>query len=216
MRTIAILSQKGGAGKTTLALHLAAAGEAAGLVSLIVDMDPQATASKWAEWRQGRAPEVIDSPPALLPRKLAAAEQQGAQLVVIDTPPHAEAAAYEAAKLADLILIPCRPRAFDLDAIQMTAALAKRSGKPAYVVFMAGPVRAAKLYEEAAEVVRGFGVAVAPVVIPERAGFHHSTGQGRVASELDPNGKAAEDVAALWAWTCERVNMTTSEKVRAA
>jgi len=216
MRTIAILSQKGGAGKTTLALHLAAAGEAAGLVSLIVDMDPQATASKWAEWRQGRPPEVIDSPPALLPRKLAAAEQQGAQLVVIDTPPHAEAAAYEAAKLADLILIPCRPRAFDLDAIQMTAALAKRSGKPAFVVFMAGPVRAAKLYEEAGEVVTGFGVAVAPVVIPERAGFHHSTGQGRVAAELDPNGKAAEDIAALWAWTCERVNMSTSEKVRAA
>lgn len=216
MRTIAILSQKGGAGKTTLALHLAAAGEAAGFVSLVVDMDPQATASKWAEWRQGVAPEVIDSPPALLPRKLAAAEGQGAQLVVIDTPPHAEAAAYEAAKLADLILIPCRPRAFDLDAIQMTAALAKRAGKPAFVVFMAGPPNAPKLYAEAAEVVAGYGIDAAPVIFPERAAFHHSTGQGRVAAEFEPAGKAAQDVAALWVWVSEHVNMSTSKKVRAA
>ena len=60
MQTVAVVSQKGGAGKTTLAIHLGVAASAAGLVSLIVDTDPQATASKWGTWRGGRDPEVID------------------------------------------------------------------------------------------------------------------------------------------------------------
>lgn len=67
MPTIAIISQKGGAGKTTLALHLAAAAQDAGAVSLIIDTDPQATASQWAAWRQDAPPEVIDSPRRALP-----------------------------------------------------------------------------------------------------------------------------------------------------
>ena len=118
MRTVAIISQKGGAGKTTLAVHLAAAA-AAEAVSLIIDTDPQATASRWAQWRAGKEPEVIDcGAPSLLADKLAKAEALGAELVVIDTPPHADAMARHAAKLADLILVPCRPRAFDLAAIE--------------------------------------------------------------------------------------------------
>ena len=67
MPTIAIISQKGGAGKTTLALHLAAAAEESGLISLVIDTDPQATASTWAAWRKDAPPAVIDSAP-LSPR----------------------------------------------------------------------------------------------------------------------------------------------------
>lgn len=63
MSTIAIASQKGGSGKTTLAVNLAAAAEAAGQNALIIDTDPQATASQWGAWRADRAPEVIDSAP---------------------------------------------------------------------------------------------------------------------------------------------------------
>lgn len=113
MQTIAIVSQKGGAGKTTLAVNLAA--EAArSRVSLIIDTDPQATASRWGQWRGGDDPEVIDcGAPTLLAGKLAKAAQLGADLAVIDTPPHADAMARQAARLADLLLIPCRPRAFD-------------------------------------------------------------------------------------------------------
>ena len=73
MRTIAVVSQKGGAGKTTLAVHLAT--EAArSFITLIVDTDPQATASRWSEWRGGREPEVIDcGAPSLLAGKLSRA-----------------------------------------------------------------------------------------------------------------------------------------------
>src|SRR3954470_6280350 len=150
MRTIAIISQKGGAGKTTLAVHLAAAA-AVEKVTLLVDTDPQATASRWGEWRGGGDPEVIDcGAPSLLESKLGKARELGAELAIIDTPPHADAMARQAAKLADLILIPWRPKAFDLAAIEATAELVRASNKPAFVVLMAGPPKAPLIYQEAA------------------------------------------------------------------
>ncbi|MBP7818340.1 MAG: AAA family ATPase [Phenylobacterium sp.] len=217
MRTIAIISQKGGAGKTTLALHLAVAA-AAEVVALVVDTDPQATASRWAEWRGGRDPEIVDcGAPSLLASKLSKATELGAELAVIDTPPHADAMARQAARLADLILIPCRPRAFDLAAIEATAELVRASHKPAFVVLMAGPPRAPLIYGEASEVIEGaFGLQLAPVMLPERAAFHHSTAQGRTAEELDPDGKAAGEIAALWRWTRAQLGMSTREPVQAA
>ena len=65
---------------------------------------------------------------------------------------------------------------------------------------MAGPPRGAVLYPEAGEVVRRIGLPVAPVMLPERAAFHHSVAGGKAASEIEPHGKAAEDVARLWEW----------------
>src|SRR3546814_10855396 len=123
MPTIAIISQKGGAGKTTLALHLAAAAEDSGHTALVIDVDPQATASQWAAWRQDAPPVVIDSAPPRLAAKIEQATGQGAAFIVIDTPPHADSAASAAVEAADLVLIPCRPSAFDLAAIKTTASL---------------------------------------------------------------------------------------------
>lgn len=213
MRTVAVISQKGGAGKTTLALHLASASAAAGLVTLAIDTDPQATLSRWSGWRAGRDPEVIDcGAPSLLEGKLQRAGDLGAELVVIDTPPHADAMARQAARLADLILVPCRPRAFDLAAIEATAELVRTARKPGFVVFMAGPPRARLIYEEAAELVGGAdqGLRVAPVVLPERAAFHHGAAQGGSAWEFDPCGKAAREVAELWGWTARHLGLVRS------
>jgi chromosome partitioning protein len=214
MQTIAIVSQKGGAGKTTLAVHLAAAGSVAGLIALVVDTDPQATACAWHSWRGDEDPDVIDcAAHALLPRKLQQVASLGADVAVIDTPPHADIMAREACRAANLILIPCRPRAFDLDAVRMTAELAVASGKPAFLIFMAGPPRAPRLYGEATELVDRFGLKVAPIMLPERAAFHHSVSLGKTAPEIAPNGKAAQEIALLWAWVCERVNMPAQKLV---
>jgi chromosome partitioning protein len=206
MKVIAVVSQKGGAGKTTLAVHLAAEAAKSG-VALIIDTDPQATASRWSEWRSGTEPEVIDcGAPTLLAGKLAKAAELGADIAVIDTPPHADAMARQAARLADLILIPCRPRAFDLAAIEATADLVRSSRKPAFVVFNAGPPRGPHIYREAAELItEGFGLEIAPIVLPERAAFHHSAAAGRTAPEHHAEGKAATEIQALWAWTCEQL-----------
>ena len=217
MQTISIISQKGGAGKTTLALHLATAATAAGLVTLVVDTDPQATACKWHIWRGGHEPDVIDcASHALLKRKLEQASELGADLAIIDTPPHADIMAREAGKAADIILIPCRPRAFDLDAIQTTADLARASGKPSYVSFTAGHTHSPIVYQEAEELINIFNLTVAPVMLPERAAFHHSVGQGKTAQEYEPRGKAARDVANLWTWICQQLNLSTREHVRGA
>ncbi len=212
MKTVAVISQKGGAGKTTLALHLAVAAQSAGVVTLVLDADPQATASTWSTWREAAEPDVIDcASPPLLARKLEQAAALGAELVVIDTPPHADSMSAAACRAADLILVPCRPRGFDLAAVQQTADLVRVSGKPGFVVFTAGPIRAPKLYAEAAELIRGFGLELAPVTMSERAAYHHATGAGRTAGEVDPAGKAAAEVAALWTWTRERVNLSTRQ-----
>ena len=208
MPTIAIISQKGGAGKTTLALHLATAAQETGVTALVVDTDPQATASQWASWRQDAPPEVIDSPPPRLAAKIGAARSQGAQFVVIDTPPHADSAARAAAEVSDLVLIPCRPSAFDLTAIQTTAKLVQLLRRAAFVVFTAGPPNAPRMYEEADELVSGFGTPACPVILPDRAVYRHASGQGRTVTELEPDGRAADEVRRLYKWTCLQVGMS--------
>lgn len=214
MPTIAIISQKGGAGKTTLAIHLAAAAQDAGRVALIIDTDPQATASQWAAWRQDAPPEVIDSPPPRLAAKVDAAIGQGADFIVIDTPPHADSAARAAVEVADLVLIPCRPSAFDLSAIQTTAKLVQLLRKPAFVVFTAGAPNAPRIYQEAGELVDSFGTPPCPIRIPDRAAYRHASGEGRTVMEYEPTGKAAEDIRQFYAWTCRQVGLSAPKPAR--
>lgn len=213
MPTIAIVSQKGGSGKTTLAIHLATAATIAGKVACIVDTDPQATAAAWGDWRGGADPEVITAPPTRLGKTIEDAANLGAEVIVVDTPPHADAAAREAVKAADLVLIPTRPRAFDLHAIQTTAELIRYAGKPAFVVFNAAPARGAQLFAEASAIVENLGLKVCPITFADRAAFHHSVAAGKVATETDPQGKAASETAALWDWVCEQVGMTSRKRV---
>lgn len=212
MPTIAIISQKGGAGKTTIAVHLAAAAELAGHAALVIDTDQQATASQWGAWRKDRPPEVIDSPPPRLRAKVDQARAQGAEFIVIDTPPHADSAATAAMEIADLILIPCRPSAFDLAAIQTTARLVLMFRKPAFVVFTAGSPNAPRLYVDAAEAAEGFGLATSPHHISDRAAFRHATAEGRTVMELEPNGRAADEINQLYKWTCGIVHYPASAK----
>ena len=213
MHTIAVISQKGGAGKTTMSLHLAVAAEAAGFSTVLLDMDPQGTAEAWSEWRKEAPPVVIPAKTASLVRTLEKVRSHGADLVVIDTPPLAEAEARSAAKIADLVLVPCRPNAFDIHSIKTTADLTRFAGKPAFVVFNAGPVAAARLYAETTEIVTELGLNVAPVRVSERATFRHATGGGQAAQEAKPNGKAAAEISALWMWACGQVGMPARKRV---
>jgi chromosome partitioning protein len=217
MITIAIVAQKGGAGKTTLAINLAAAAERKGEVALIIDTDPQASACEWASWRGASAadsspPEVIDSAPPRLAAKIAQAQSQGATFTVIDTPPHADVAASKAVEAADLVLIPCRPSAFDLAAIRTTGQLVKLHGKPAILLFTAGPVRATKIYADAAALVQSFGIPVCPHVVADRAAFRHASAAGQTVFEIEPSGRAAAEIAAVHMWLCEQLNMSECQQ----
>ncbi|MFM7404905.1 MAG: ParA family partition ATPase [Erythrobacter sp.] len=198
--TVAIVSQKGGSGKTTLAVHIATRAAQAGKQSCVVDTDPQASAATWSDWRGDFLPVVVTSPPARLVRTIESAGKQGMDFVVIDTPPHADAAAREAIKAADIVLIPTRLRAFDLAALEPIVDLVALTKTPAFVVFNAVPAGAKRLVAQAASAAEHLGLAVCPIRLGERAAFHRSSAKGETAAEIDPDGKAAEEVEQLWEW----------------
>jgi chromosome partitioning protein len=205
MKTIAIISQKGGAGKTTLSLHLAVTGERRGKSVAVIDLDPQASAAGWKDTRPGETPVVIAIPHIRLAQALQTAKEAGADLALIDTAPHSEAAAMAAARAADLILIPCRPGILDLRAIATTAELVKLAGKPAFVVLNSMPPRATNLLADAKAAVAVHGVDVAPIAIQQRAAFAHSLTTGQTAEEYDPDGKAAEEIVELYEWINSKI-----------
>jgi chromosome partitioning protein len=146
VKKIALIAQKGGVGKTTIAVNLAVS---AGLRSALFDLDQQESAVIWADRRKTELPHVEFLTERRLPEGLRAAEQGQFDLVVMDTPPAAGPQAYTAAQAADLVLIPCRPSLVDLDAIRRTAQLVKSAGVPAFVVFNAAPHSATTLLEDA-------------------------------------------------------------------
>jgi len=199
MSVIAVISQKGGSGKTTVALHLASSAVHDKQTACVIDTDPQATAAAWGDWRGDFLPVVVTSPPARLTKTIANAHKE-VEVVVIDTPPHAEAAMREAIKAADLVLIPSRPRAFDLHALEAVADMIQYAGKPAFVVLNAVPAGATRQIAEATAAAKEMGLRTCPVTFGERADFHRSSAKGEVAAEIDAKGKAAAEAAKLWKW----------------
>ena len=204
MKTLAVISQKGGAGKTTLALHLAVGAIAAGKSAAVVDLDPQASAAGWRDTRTAEEPAVVSAQAARLSQVLEAARGNGADLAIIDTAPHSEASALAAARAADLILVPCRPAILDLRAIGSTIDLARLAGKPSAVVLNAVPPRGG-LADEAAAAIGNYGVPVSPIRLGHRAAFVHALTAGQTAQEYEPEGKGAEEVTHLYMWLCKQV-----------
>ena len=211
MKTVAIISQKGGAGKTTVAIHLAVAAEHHGLRIAVFDLDPQASATSWADRRKNPLPAVVAAQPPRLANLLAQAATQAADLVLIDSAPNADAASLAAARVADLILVPCRPAAFDLDAIGTTLNLATIAGKPAWVVLNAVPPHG-KVGEEATVALQHGGVQVAPLALHHLVAFSHAVNEGQTAQEYDPRGRAAAEVDTLFAWLTTTLPLQTRQR----
>jgi chromosome partitioning protein len=206
MKTIAIISQKGGAGKTTLAIHLAVAAEQAGKAAAVIDLDQQASATGWGDHRQADKPAIVSAQASRLHQVLVAAREGGAALAVIDTSPHSESTALAAARSADLILIPCRPAILDLRAIHLTIDLSKLAGKPAAVVLNCIPPRGS-LADDAIEAMKVYRVPVCPVRIVNRSVFVHVLTAGLTAQEHEPSGKGAREIRQLYKWVCRQVGL---------
>jgi hypothetical protein len=127
MKSIAFLSQKGGSGKTTLAVHTAVAAQEAGERVVLIDTDPQKSASVWSEARQSEAPIVATVAAGDLEKVLQAAHQDKMSLAIVDTAPDAA----RIARAVDLIVIPCRPTAFDLAAVSNAVEIVRAAKKNA-------------------------------------------------------------------------------------
>ena len=168
------MSQKGGTGKTTLAVSLAVAATLAGKQSVVIDLDPQATACNWADRREAQTPITFDAQPSRLSNALQKAQDSGVDLAVIDTPPRSEQATLAAAKAADLVLIPIRPQIYDLETIPNTLELLKIAGTtPAFVILNAISPRGDR-HEQAVRAITGLGLPVCPHMLTSRAAFAQS------------------------------------------
>jgi chromosome partitioning protein len=214
MLTIAVIAQKGGVGKTTVALNLAVAAARDGLSAVVFDADPQASAARWGDAREEKPPAVVAAAqPSRLPILLAAERRKGVDLVMIDTGPANDTAALSAARLADLILIPCRPSALDIDAIGASLHLGlKLAGKPTFVVLNAVPARS-PLADEAAQALAAAGASLAPVRLGLRTDFVSPLPAGQGAAEWAAHGKAAGEIAALWAWLRQTAGIAAKQQI---
>ncbi|MGH8209913.1 MAG: AAA family ATPase [Steroidobacteraceae bacterium] len=208
MKTIALIAQKGGVGKTTLAVNLAVT---ANLRTVLFDLDQQESAAIWADRRKSDAPHVEFLTERRLAEGLKAAGQGGFQLAIIDTPPADGPQAFTAAQAADLILIPCRPSLVDLDAIRRTAQLVKSVTVPAFVVFNAAPHSATTLLEDARAIVQEAGLAAAPIVLRERSAYRASWPLGKAVIETEPHSKAAQEMSQLKDWIFAQLQVCTPE-----
>ena len=199
MKTLAVLSRKGGTGKTTLAIHLAVAAERAGRTTILIDLDPQASAAKWNDHREGDTPFVLTAPPSRLPEVLGRARDGGATLAILDTAPHTETAALDAANAAEMALIPCKPALIDLQAITSTINVVRLANVPARIVFNAVRPRGDRV-DQAREAVKVFDVPCAPCNIGDRVAFIDAYNAGLTAQEYEPRGKASREINDLYAY----------------
>jgi chromosome partitioning protein len=215
MKTVAVLSEKGGAGKTTLSVHLAVAAQLAGFDSAIIDLDPQASAADWSD-RRGTAPEAVAIPPARLTHLLTQLDGRGDHLAIIDTGRDSNNAGYTAAQSADLILIPCRGGGFDFRALGRTLDLCKLAGKRPFIVFNAMRPGAIRAEADAREAVAGLDCDLAPVILHDRAAYKAASIAARTAQETDPKSLAAAEIAALFSWLSIQLGLTTTRQKKAA
>lgn len=209
MKTISIISQKGGAGKTTLAINLAGAALEQGFSVVIIDLDPQTSAKKWHDDRENKeSPAVISAHAERLPEILNAAKKNGADLCIIDTAPHSETNALDAANVADLVVIPCRASSFDLKAITTSIKLTKIAQKPAVIVINGAQPRGFLANQAEQGITEKYGMPVLGTRITQRMAFVHSVTEGKTVFEYEPDGAAAAEIKALFKSTCIHVGMT--------
>lgn len=202
MKTLGIIAQKGGAGKTTLSIHLSVRAGLAGLKVLLVDTDPQASATAWWRRRLAETPALVQSRGKLLPEVLSTAEKQHYDLVVIDTAPHSSTEADATARLSDQVYIPTRPAILDLDAIGVSTKLVVDTGTSAKILLNScpPPTRYGEphIVSEARQALKTYGLPVCDVAISQRAAFSHALIDGHAVNEFERSGKAAQEIDALW------------------
>jgi chromosome partitioning protein len=212
MKTVAIISQKGGSGKTTIALHLAVSSSLAGQKTAVIDLDPQASAAKWSDRRDIELPVVLSAHASRLSHEMKRVQQAGCQMLFLDTAPHSDSVALEAAKASDLVLIPCRPAILDIEAITNTLSLVKTTRVPVFVVMNAIASQGHD-GDEAVEAIAALEVNVCPFRLVNRVAFSRSLITGQVAQEFEPQGKAAQEVEQLHTFMCEQLNACSIEQI---
>lgn len=193
MKTLVLHTPKGGSGKSTSARELAVSAALAGIVTALVDLDPQGTTTGWYKRRTADTPTLIDLDPTHLQPKLGEIAKAGVQLLVIDTPPATPSWMRSVLAASDIVLVPVRPTPDDLLA---AAAIASGLSKhPCWAFLLSQVPPRTRLLASAIRQLAAIG-RVAPVQLTFRADFPSAAIDGSAACELA--GKAAEETTELW------------------
>ena len=204
MRTLAVLSRKGGTGKTTVAVHLAVAAHSAGYKTLVADLDPQRSATDWFRERQSHsmAPAVMEAKVGTLFTQRLQAARDGHDLLVIDTRPSTDLECAEAVRWADLCVIVVRPCYFDLKAVTRTVELVTNMSKQGIFLINQAPSRRngeePRVILDTFEALLDMGLPVAPVGLRYRAAYQNAVREGLSVEEYDPSCLASQEVGGLW------------------
>lgn len=196
---LGLVSQKGGTGKSTLTVHLAVEAQRAGEDVVVLDADPQGSTLAWSASRTAEQPRVERMPERTYELRL-----NGESLVVVDFPPRASAAVTLLAERLDFALVPVQPSAFDLATVSTSTRILRAAKIPFAIVVNRAPARSIEV-GEVQEALAEMDVSVAPVTIGDRRAFVRALSSGVAVVEFEPRGRAAEEVALLWAFVKENL-----------
>ena len=209
MQVMAFASQKGGAGKTTLAGHVAVQAERMGKGPVaLLDADPQGSLADWWNERAADTPAFVKTTIDNLIDDIDRLRDLGFELLIIDTPPAITSTIATVIGLSDLVVSPTRPSPHDLRSVARTVDLAESLDKPLLFVVNAAPARA-KITVNVAIALSQHGT-LAPAIIHQRADFASSMIDGRTVMEISRNSPSAEEIAELWEyleWRLERLRL---------
>ena len=196
---VTLAQQKGGSGKTTLAISLACAAMADGLTVALLDTDPQGSLGQWFMLRRAQGDPGLTFATASAWGVSYECEKLGAasDLVVVDTPPKVDADLRPALRASDLVLVPIATSHLDLWATESVLDLAQREKRDVLLVLNRVPSRS-RMAAEVAAAAESLGAPRAQAVLGNRVAFAEATGRGASVVETDGRGKAAAEARALW------------------
>lgn len=205
METVVFLGQKGGAGKSTIATNIAVAAALDGERIAVFDMDPARTLLKWRAARSGAAISIDHVVCGDLPDALRHARKNGATLTLIDTPGTASGPLLEAARLADLCVIPVRPNAFDIWASEETVLLLREHQADfTFLLNQCPPVQQKNRVRQSLNALEATGGIIGPMVC-SRVDYQDAARLGLGVMEHRPKGAAAAEMAELWRSLAKRL-----------
>lgn len=214
MKTIALISPKGGVGKTLLATNLFVEAWARKISTVLIDLDPQASAAEWADLRPDGDGAVVTAPAPRLKRAMEAARESGVGWCILDTPGRASDVAVEAAKAADLVLLPARPSFWDVKTLPSAIEMLQQAGMPkAFLVLNGTPIQDDEYVKDARGAAEAIGLSICPVIFHQRVAFMNASKYGQGASEHQPKGRAAEEAQSLYEFSRKMLSMKI-EKLR--
>lgn len=202
MKTLALVSRKGGAGKTTLAVNLSLTAHLAGWKTLLADIDPQRSASDALRTRGDPGPVLAEINAGKLFQTRSQAVHDAYDVMLIDTPAAPDADVAVAVNSADLCLLVCRPTFLDIASVARSAEMVRRLGKAGLIVLNQAPPKRGgsepASVQQAVEALRFCGLPIAPVGLRSRTIYQQAIARGLSVGEWDAGAPAAQEIDRLW------------------